>query len=158
MIEEALRRIKITKKENLSYLNLRGLDLKEVPKEILEVPWIGALSLSNNNIKNIEILSNMKNVHKLALSNNLIEDISVLEYMTKLRFIFLGHNRINNISTIKNQERLKKLVLESNKITSFPDLSHFKLLAYLDLSNNPLKLPSIKEIKIILPSLKIFKY
>jgi len=158
MIEEALRRIDVTKKENLHSLDLRGLNLEEIPKEILEVPWIGALSLSNNKIFDISILSQMTQVHKLALTNNLIEDISVLEEMSKLRFIFLANNRIKDISKIKGQERLKKLVLHGNQISFFPDLSYFKLLAYLDLQNNPLTLPSIKEIKVMLPSLKIYKH
>lgn len=158
MIEEALRRIEVTKKEKLGYLDLRGLELINIPQEILEVPWIGALSLSNNKISDLNILSQMSQLHKLALTNNCIEDISILKLMPKLRFIFLGNNLIKDISEITTQERLKKLVLNSNKISFLPDLSHLSLLAYLDIDDNPLTPPGVEEIKSMLPSIKIYKY
>ncbi|HIC43517.1 MAG TPA: hypothetical protein EYO73_04245 [Sulfurimonas sp.] len=158
MIKEALERIQRTKEENLHYLDLRGLGLEEIPNEILEVPWIGALSLSDNKISNINLLSKMTNIHKLALTNNNIEDISVLESLEKLRFIFLAENNIKDISKIKGQTRLKKLVLHNNEINILPDLSAFSLLAYLDIMDNPLITPTVKEIQVLLPSLKIYKY
>jgi len=157
MIEEALRRINITKVEKLHYLDLRGLDLEVIPPEILTIPWIGALSLSDNNITDISLLSQMKELHKLALTNNRIKDISTLESMHKLRFIFLGDNLVEDISALKSQLRLKKLVLNNNRISLFPDLSPFTLLAYLDVSDNPIKLPSKETIHKMLPLLKIFK-
>ena len=158
MIDEALLRIERTKKEKLHYLDLRGLHLDEIPKEILEIPWIQALSLSNNNISDISLLSQMTQIHKLALTNNRIEDISVLEKLPKLRFIFLADNLIKDISKINNQARLKKLVLHGNQISSLPDLSQFSLLAYLDLGENPLECPSTDEMQKILPALKIYMY
>ncbi len=158
MIEEALRRIEMTKKEKLHYLDLSGLGLDSVPEEVLEVSWIGALSLSNNNIKDISILSQMTVVHKLSLTNNLVEDVSVLASMPKLRFMFLAGNRIKDIIQIKGQKRLKKLVLANNMITYLPDLSEFELLAYLDISNNPLNAPAFATIKPQVPLLKIYKF
>jgi len=157
MLEEALRRIEVTKQEQLHYLDLSGLDLDYIPNEVLEVSWIGALSLSKNRIKDISILSQMTQLHKLALTNNAIEDISVLSSMPKLRFIFLGSNKIVDITKIKGQSRLKKLVLSDNMITFLPDLSQFELLAFLDISSNPLETPSFKQLKSYLPLLKIYK-
>ena len=131
MMEEVLRRIAVTKEENLHYLDLKGLELQEIPKELLEVSWIGALSLSENNISDISLLSQMTNLHKLALTGNKIQDISVLNGLAKLRFIFLSNNLITDISCLKSQERLKKLVIHSNKLAFLPDLSHFPLMVYL---------------------------
>lgn len=156
MLKEALRRIEVTKKEKLHYLDLRGLQLDEIPKEILEIPWVQALSLSNNNISDLTLLSQMTQLHKLALTDNHIEDISVLEDLPKLRFIFLANNLINDISMLNSQERLKKLVLSGNQISFLPDLSHFRLLAYLDVGNNPLEYPTNEEMQKILPALKIY--
>lgn len=158
MIEEALRRIEVTKKDKLHYLDLSGLELESIPEEVLDVSWIGALSLSNNKIKDISILSQMKQLHKLSATNNLIEDISVLAAMPKLRFIFLAGNKIQDITQIKGQSRLKKLVLSDNKITSLPDLSEFELLAYLDISGNPLDVPTFATIRPQVPLLKIYKH
>jgi len=158
LIEEVRRRVDITKKEKLGYLDLRGLGLDRVPEEILEVPWIGALSLSDNNITDISILAKMGDLHKLALTSNRIEDISVLEKLPKLRFIFLANNCVKDISKLRVQSRLKKLVLNGNQITSIPDLSCFSMLAYLDLSNNPLQSPSLENMKVVLPSLKIYNF
>jgi len=158
MIAEALERIEKTKKEKLTYLDLKGLSLEQIPQEILEVPWIGALSLSDNKLCDISLLSGMKNLHKLALTNNQIEDISVLQALDKLRFIFLAHNKIKDIRHINSQSRLKKLVLHDNEISSLPSLEKFRLLAYLDVSNNPLQPPNTKTIREILPVLKIYKF
>jgi Leucine-rich repeat (LRR) protein len=77
--------------------------------------------------------------------------------MHKLRFIFLGDNCVEDISVLKSQTRLKKLVLNNNQISLLPDLSPFALLAYLDVSGNPIKLPAQEEIKKMCPLLKIFK-
>lgn len=157
MIEEALRRINVTKEEKLHYLDLRGLDLEVIPPEVLTIPWIGALSLSENKISDISLLAEMKELHKLALTNNRIKDVSTLKEMHKLRFIFLGDNLVEDISVLKSQARLKKLVLNNNKISRLPDLSPFPLLAYLDVSGNPIALPPKEAIKAMCPVLRIFK-
>jgi Leucine-rich repeat (LRR) protein len=158
MIEEALRRIEVTKNERLHYLDLSGLELESIPKEVLEVPWIGALSLSNNKIEDISILAQMDQLHKLSVTNNRVEDVSVLAAMPKLRFIFLAGNKIKDITPITGQSRLKKLVLADNMITFLPDLSEFALLAYLDISGNPLKAPASASIRPQVPLLKIYKH
>jgi len=157
MIEEAIRRIELTKKEQLHYLDLSGLGLDTIPKEVLEVPWIGALSLSNNNLTDISMLSKMPQLHKLAVSNNLLEDVDVLGSLPKLRFIFLANNKITNINQMRGQTRLKKLVLADNKMTSLPDLREFTLLAYLDIRDNPLEAPALEKMQSDLPLLKIYK-
>jgi Leucine-rich repeat (LRR) protein len=157
VIKEALRRIEVTKKENLGYLDLKGLELQEIPKELLDVSWIGALSLSENNISDISLLSKMPNLHKLALTGNKIKDISTLETLPKLRFIFLANNLITDIAVLQSQERLKKLVIHSNKLCVLPDLSHFPLMAYLDVSDNPLECSTLEDMQTMLPLLKIYK-
>ncbi len=157
MMEEVLRRIEVTKVQKLHYLDLKGLELQEIPRELLEVSWIGALSLSENNISDISLLSEMTNLHKLALTGNKIEDISVLEGLEKLRFIFLSKNLITDISSLKSQERLKKLVIHSNKLAFLPDLSHFPLMVYLDVCDNPLECLNFEDMQKMLPLLKIYK-
>jgi len=157
MLEEAQRRIQQTIDEELSYLDLSGLGLDTIPKEIVQLTWIGALSLSRNKISDVSLLSQMPNLHKLALTDNEIEDITPLKELVKLRFIFLGNNKVNDISVLRKQERLKKLVLNDNKLMLLPDLSMFELLAYLDISENPLTSPSVQTIKKMFPLLKIYK-
>ena len=157
MIEEALRRIETTKTEKLHYLDLRGLNLEEIPKEILEIPWIQALSLSNNKLTDLSILNQLPNIHKLALTKNNISDISILETLPKLRFIFLGDNQVTDITPIIRHERLKKMVLNNNQITELPPLDHIPLLAYLDISMNPCEKPSFKQIQTMCPVLRIYK-
>ncbi len=157
MSQEALRRIHATKEDNLNYLDLSGLGLEAIPDEITSLTWIGALSLSRNRIKDISLLAKLPNLHKLALSDNCIDDITVLNDLPKLRFIFLGNNQIEELSVIKSQKRLKKLVVNDNNLRSLPDLSHFVLMVYLDISNNPLVPPDTTTIKEMLPNIKIYK-
>lgn len=157
MIEEALRRIETTKIEKLHYLDLRGLNLEDIPKEILDIPWIQALSLSNNKLTDLTILSQLPSIHKLALSKNNISDISILEQLPRLRFIFLGDNQITDISPVIKHQRLKKLVLNNNQISELPQFNHLPLLAYLDISMNPCKKPSFKQMRTMCPVLRIYK-
>lgn len=157
MIEEALRRIEISKNENLHYLDLRGLELTEIPNELLELPHLQSLSLSHNKLTDLTLLAQFPNLHKLALSDNTISDISVLKKLPKLRFIFLANNQIKDISPIVTHARLKKLVLNNNEINFLPDLSNIPLLAYLDVSMNNLTPPQPHELLKVLPLLKIYK-
>lgn len=157
MIEEALKRIETTKLENLHYLDLRGLNLNEIPKEILQLPWIQALSLSDNNLSDITLLSQLPNIHKLALTKNNISDIAVLEKLPKLRFIFLGDNQVSDITPVIKHARLKKLVLNNNQVMKIPQLNALPLLAYLDISQNPCSKPSNEEMLTMCPVLRIYK-
>jgi Leucine-rich repeat (LRR) protein len=157
MLEEAYKRIQATIDEQLEYLDLSGLGLDHIPPEVTELTWIGALSLSRNSISDISLLSKMPNLHKLALSDNQIEEISVLDTLPKLRFIFLGGNKVKDISVLRSQARLKKLVLHDNDLQALPDLSHFPLMVYLDISNNPLVSPTGEQIKQMLPLMKVYK-
>ncbi len=157
MMHEALHRIKNTQQKSLEYLDLSQLDLLAIPLEILEVRSIKALSLSHNQISDLSVLAKLSNLHKIALSHNHIKDISVLSSLPKLRFIFLAHNHIHDLSTLHGHERLKKLVVSHNNIAQLPDLSHYTQLAYLDITANPLKAPSLEVLQAQLPHLKIYK-
>ncbi len=156
MNQQAQQRIQKTIDERLEYLDLSGLGLEHIPEEVATLDWIGALSLSRNKITDISLLAKMTNLHKLALTDNCIEDISPLASLSKLRFVFLAKNRVKDLSVLKTQERLKKLVLHDNNIQELPDLSHFPLMVYLDIKNNPLTPPHPQFIKQMLPNIKMY--
>ena len=83
--EEKIARCKA---EKIPYLSLGDLQLDTIPESISELTWIGALTLSRNNITNIEVLAPLINIHKLAFAHNNIENIDVIRNFPKLKFLF----------------------------------------------------------------------
>ena len=67
------------------------------------------LNLSNNQIQDIKVLSDLINLKKLYLSNNKIDDISLLSNMTNLQGIDLSNNQIKEIEELSNLTNLQRL-------------------------------------------------
>lgn len=147
-----------SREEQLSYLDLSGLGLESLPFEILDLPWIRALSLSHNRLSDISLLEYLPNLHKLALSDNRIEDIGVLKMLPKLRFLFLAQNQVYQTQALTSLSELKKLILSQNHLNTLPNFSQMKHLVYLDIYQNPLEMPNYEQIKALIPGLKIYKY
>lgn len=83
----------------LSKLNLWGIDLTDVTL-VKEMPALQVLSLSVNNISNLEPFKNLKNLQELYLRRNNISDLSQLAYLSSLKnlkILWLSENPIANI-------------------------------------------------------------
>jgi len=156
MIEEALKRIEVARREKLTYLDLSGMGLKEVPSEILDITWLKTLSLADNELSDISGLSALQQIHKLALSHNKIVDITPLSRLKKLKFLFLEGNAIKDVSALKTTTTLKKLVLTNNTIFSIDNLDGLTALVYLDVALNPLNMSELMAYKQRMPSLLVY--
>ena len=75
-LEEAVRRIERATNKKLRQLNLSGLDLKELPPEIVKCTHLTGLLLNSNEITSIpEALGQLSNLTWLDLNNNQITSI-----------------------------------------------------------------------------------
>jgi Leucine-rich repeat (LRR) protein len=101
MNDEVQRRIAVTRKEHLPYLDLSGQGLSSVPEEVLTLTWLEALSLSNNAIMDITSLPALHRLKKLALSNNKIENISALASLQELIITSLTSLRLKDMTSSK---------------------------------------------------------
>lgn len=126
---------------------------------------LSTLDLSFNNIKNISGLKNLTNLKELFLAGNKIFNIKPIESLIYLEWIDFESNHINDIEPLKKLYRLNYLNLGNNKITN---ISHWIIkqeyelniynpnnfgqtsliensyIEFLDLTNNPLNLNSLK--------------
>jgi internalin A len=135
----ALEKIKRTKNLNLKYVDLRGLKLTFLPKELLEITHINSLALSSNNLTDISLLKHFPNIKKLSLTHNQIEDISVLHNYHNLKYLFAANNKIESVEGLKGLKKLKKVVLNTNSIENISPLGETKSIVFLDLTFNKVK-------------------
>jgi Leucine-rich repeat (LRR) protein len=75
------------------------------------------LTISDNDVKNIEPLRELSNLRILGLWGNDIKDITVLKYLSNLERVYLNDNSIRDISSLCNLKELKKLTLQRNPLS-----------------------------------------
>ena len=94
-----------------------------------------SIDISNNNISDFSVLSNLINLTTLGLHRTGI-DVSLLSGLTSLKSLNLGSNNISDISVLSNLTSLTYLGLHNNSITDISSLSGLVSLEYLRLDNN----------------------
>lgn len=124
----------IEKLIDLDELALNNNNISEI-SSIGKLNKLYRLSLSDNKIKNIDALENSI-VDILSLNNNEIQDISVLSTCKNLRILELGGNNISDISMLSELNYLTSLSLENNNISDISCISNFRILNNLYISNN----------------------
>ena len=105
-----------SKYNQIKTLNLWGNDLEDIAV-LSELPNLEVVSLSVNNIRNLEVFQNHENLKELYLRKNLISNIEQIKYLEKcknLSVLVLKDNPITLIQDYKNKiieilPQLKKL-------------------------------------------------
>lgn len=100
---------------NLKELYFKRSRLDKIDKKILRYPKIERLSLSKNGIRTIpEFIADLKHLKYFDISNNPIrniENVSQLKNLEELNILYTG---IDDISMIKNMNKLRKIDISSN--------------------------------------------
>lgn len=158
MTKKAIENITKEKEFKTCKLNLGWCGLSEIPAELLEMYWLEELYLGSNEIneiKNLEVLTNLKslnltnnkiteiknlecltNLVKFEIANNEITEIKNLDYLKNLEILSLSGNQITEIKNLECLIKLKELSLDRNKISELKNLSRLQNLEYLSLSSN----------------------
>lgn len=98
------------------------------------------ITIDETPIESYSGLEKIKNLHSLTIMNNELTDISFVSSLTKLEDISLMNNHINNISALESLTKLNFINLANNQIEDLSPLAALNdYLAYLDVSNNPIK-------------------
>ncbi|MES2828079.1 MAG: leucine-rich repeat domain-containing protein [Bacteroidota bacterium] len=127
--------------KHLETLKLRGFNLKNLPKSVLELSKLNTLDISSNQITTLPLDSwgKLVDLNYLALDHNEISvlppDIGVLK---NLEYFDASHNQIQSLPiSFGNYERLEVLRLHDNNIESLPrGLANTPLLHTLSLNRN----------------------
>ncbi len=143
----ALERTLAAERNGSMLLDLYGLGINRIPKEIGKCYKLKIIRAWSNNITTLpKEIENLTQLETLYLSGNEIEYLSKeIGDLTNLRELYLGGNQLKAIPIeLTLLKRLKKLILSGNQITELPiEFINLKL-EYFDLSKNPLIKPPIE--------------
>ncbi|MGS2746723.1 leucine-rich repeat domain-containing protein [Bacillus zanthoxyli] len=112
----------ITKEDLLQIKTLEILKEKEKGKEIKDVTGLEYmtnlenLTLEGVGLKNIEFISNLKQLNIVNVSHNQIEDITPLSSLKNLQWLNLADNHIKDVTVIGSMLDLLSLNLAGNEI------------------------------------------
>lgn len=137
--KKALQIIKKEKEKPTGVLNLSECNLRSIPRELLEMPWLTELNLEKNYITKIEQLDQLQQLKNLNLSKNEIETLEGLEELKALQFLDLEYNKVSRIQNLENLTALEILGLSSNKIEKLEGISQLTRLHTLYIGHNQLK-------------------
>src|SRR6185436_19416603 len=102
--------------QNIIGLNLHGLKIGNLPKTLKKFRFLKYIHLIGNNIRDISILIDLKQLERLVLQNNKIEDITDLPHLKKLTHLNIAHNPINDLSPVYRITLLKELCCAGNSL------------------------------------------
>ncbi|MBR2678047.1 MAG: leucine-rich repeat domain-containing protein [Bacilli bacterium] len=117
--------------ENLSMLDLSNNKIKDI-SFLKDMKRLGSLNLANNEIEDITTLKDMR-MYNLNLAGNKIKDVSILESMPELYSLDISKNE-----GIVGFDKLSKVSILhlSNTNTDFSTIANLTELSSLDVSNN----------------------
>jgi len=136
-------------------LNLDRKNLKEFPKEILNLPNLVQLELGGNNLTTIpSSIANLKKIKYLKLGRNNIASIPPeIGQMKSLIRLELDHNNLSTLpSEIGELYDLNELMIEDNGLTYLPEeFSKLKNLKAMELEDNNFSEKEKEKIKAWFP-------
>ncbi|XP_034146019.1 leucine-rich repeat and guanylate kinase domain-containing protein isoform X2 [Esox lucius] len=94
------------------------------------------LSVPDQNLKDVSILSNYIYLQKLELPNNNIKDLSCVSHMPYLIILDASHNQITDFFGFKPPKNLKEVNLSHNQMSVMTNLSECSSLSILKLDYN----------------------
>jgi internalin A len=162
----ALKRIKEAKETGAQLLDLTGLGLTKLPKELGELESLRTLQLCYNHFEKVPIVVNkLTNLRELDLSANHLQELPTwIGELKKLSALRLSSNQLSGLpDSLASLNRLTRLYVSENNLTVLPDtlfaltelnrltvaknglkdlpseIQRLTLLTFLDLSENELR-------------------
>ena len=131
----------VTKKEDLTRLDLSKNNLKELPQEIGILSNLVVLNLANNKLSELpESFAKLKTLSNLDLRRNALERCPKVLFSLELRSLNLSSNRLESLSFLEHFKELRVLDLSHNNIEMIDlRLDPNNELRTLNLSHNFLK-------------------
>ena len=123
---------------NLTELDVNGNLLKSGVPELLNLPFLKKLNLSDNQIT--EMWSLPATLEILNLSYNCLKRLepSVMGTLSCLTTLEISNNGIESLEGLQSVHRLKRLIAKNNQIQNLAPLYNLSVLIEMDLENNPI--------------------
>ena len=138
----------------LRKLSLRTCNLKTL-EGIGQLTQLHTLSIGQNEVSDISPLANLKGLVVLSLFGNRLEDISPLREMQLLEILSINDNHVVDLSPLKKLHKLRDLHAAGNRIQSVAPLTGLHSLELLNLDANQIaaiepiaQLPKLKTINL----------
>lgn len=132
---------------SLDSLNLSGnREIKNL-NALSELRDLKYLDISNTSITNLAPISNVTLLESLNISYTSTSNIQFIKYSDRLKYLDISNTKIENISELLNLKSLIGVRAEKTPIQSFAVLNEFKNLVDLDLTESGFNnLENIKEL------------
>ena len=145
---EALKRIKAAEKEGKTNLDLSGLSLAAIPKELGKLTNLTELNLSDNQLSELPaVIGELTNLTSLYLIGNQLSELpAVIGELTNLTSLYLSYNQLSELPAVIGElTNLTSLYLSYNQLSELPAvIGELTNLTSLDLRNNQLsELPAV---------------
>lgn len=111
---------------------------------ILQYQHLRYLDLSSNQLSDINIITNLRNLLSINVSKNKITSLQVFnpeadeEVLPFLQFLNVSGNQLQSLENLK-LKRLRRLVVSENEIQTAENFEGHPTLEYLDMRQNKLK-------------------
>jgi len=123
--------------ENLEELDLTGCRFSAADLAYpAALPSLKNLILADCGLSTIADLQGAVALYKLDVSNNTLRNLDILASMVTLREIDLNHNAVTDLSALSGLTELETLDVSFNALTSLSPLSTCAKLSWLDAGNN----------------------
>ncbi len=148
MNKKTAQRIAKVQRLNLTSLDLSGLKLTEIPREVFTLKQLKQLTLKHNQLPEIpkEIIY-LPNLIYLDISHNQIKGLPFqMKDLATLKYLNLSHNYIKELPyEVQELTQLEHLDFSYNQLITIPsEVEALENLHHLDLSHNTLiSLPSV---------------
>ncbi|PZO45083.1 MAG: hypothetical protein DCF19_00905 [Pseudanabaena frigida] len=137
---EAERRIEEAWQAGATELDLRGLELTEVPEAIASLNQLQSLNLSNNQLTELpEAIASLNQLKTLNLSDNQLTELpEAIASLAQLKTLDLSSNQLRELpEVIASLNQLKTLHLFFNQLTSLPEsIKNLSKLEAITISEN----------------------
>jgi hypothetical protein len=137
--------------------------IKTKPRKIACNNDVEEVVLIYRNLREVEDLSHLKNLHRLWLNGNKLSGIDFLSHNYRLSELYLQDNRLSSIAgALGHLQSLQILFLHNNQLQSLTEvlceLQYMTGLRHLNLFGNPLCYQPGYRLMVIfnIPSLQIF--
>ncbi|EGP5602605.1 hypothetical protein DUI34_13820, partial [Enterococcus faecium] len=121
---------------NAGVKNLKGLE-KAIGLETFDIGLYGSNS-SNNNITNIDVVENFKNLKEMRLGVGVknISDLTKLVSLSNLERLYISSADVEDISAVSHLTNLEQLYIRNSKVHDISAISSLTKLVDLRLPNN----------------------
>ena len=120
-MQKAVKRINEARERGEIGVDMLGLEIQEIPRELLELAdTLKWLELSNTKVTDISPLANLTNLKLLILRETNVSDISPLADLTKLIALYLWETGVSDISPLRNLTKIETLDLSRSALVKSP--------------------------------------